>query len=136
MALRLSTGLRNALLGTNGWKGLMSGGKLTIWTGGQPASADYTETGSKLAELTATFGTAADGSITVAASWSGTVAVAGIAGWFRLYGTAGTTGSSATEVRLDGNCGVSGADLNFTNSSLRLGAALTCDEFTITEPAS
>jgi hypothetical protein len=64
------------------------------------------------------------------------IAAAGNAGWFRLYGTAGTTGSSATEVRMDGNVGVSGSDMVLANPALVLNATLTIDTFTLTQPAS
>jgi len=69
-------------------------------------------------------------------TWSGTIALAGVGGWFRLYGTGGTSGSSASEVRVDGNVGVSGSDLVLANTSLTLGATLTIDTFTLTVPAS
>ena len=45
MALRLSTGLRTALLGgtagTAGLRTLLDGGVIDIFTGAQPISADY-----------------------------------------------------------------------------------------------
>ena len=141
MALRLSTGARNGLLGTSGWKELFNGGKIRIYSGAQPASADYAETGSLLATITSssgtngiTFGTAAAGVIPKDSGvWSGLVSAAGNAGWFRLYGTAGTTGSSATEVRVDGNVGVSGSDLVLANPALVLNATLTLDQFNLTQ---
>jgi hypothetical protein len=143
-ALRLSTGFRNGLLGASGVCDLLNGGKINIYSGGQPASADYAETGVLLATITTgasgsglVLGTAAAGVISKSAStWSGTCAVAGIAGWARFYGTAGTTGSSATEVRLDGNVGISGSDFVLANTSLTLGATQTIDTFTLTAPAS
>ena len=136
MAIRLSTGMRNGSLDGQSFKALMNGGKLAIFSGGQPANADAAETGSKLVEVDVAFGTSGTGALPVLSSWAGTIGTAGIAGWFRLYGTAGSAGASTTEVRMDGNCGVSGADLNFTNTTLRAGATLTVDEFTLIEPAS
>jgi len=144
MALRLSTGARNGLLGASGLETLFNGGKIRIYSGAQPASADYAETGSLLVTITTTsgtgatsgvvFGTAANGVIPKEASvWSGVIAAAGNAGWFRLYGTAGTTGSSATEVRMDGNVGVSGSDLVLANPALVLNAILTLDQFSLTQ---
>jgi hypothetical protein len=141
MALRLSTGARNGLLGASGIETLFNGGKIRIYSGAQPASADYAETGSLLVTITSTsgtagvvFGTAANGVITKEATvWSGVIAAAGNAGWFRLYGTAGTTGSSATEVRMDGNVGVSGSDLVLANPALVLNATLTLDQFSLTQ---
>jgi hypothetical protein len=144
MALRLSTGAMTALAGTRGLKDVFDGGVLDIYTGGQPAGADYAETGSKLVRITVasgtaglTFGTAATGFLPKSADvWSGAVVLAGVAGYFRLYGTAGTSGSSASERRIDGNVGVTGSDLVLSNTSLTLGATVTIDTFTLGVPTS
>lgn len=150
MAIRLSTGLRTALLGgaggTAGLKTMMNGGVLDIFTGSQPASADYTETGTKLVRISSTsgsavndgvrFGTGAAGVLPLTTPvWSGVVQVAGVAGWFRFYGTTGTSGTSATTWRFDGAVGVAGADLNLSYTSLVVDSVLTITTFNITEPA-
>jgi hypothetical protein len=150
MAIRLSTGLRIALLGgtggTAGLKTLLDGGVMDIFTGSQPASADYVETGTKLVRISSTsgvgvndglrFGTAAAGVLPLTTpSWSGVVSVAGVAGWFRFYGTTGTSGTSQTTWRFDGAVGVSGADLNLSYTSLVVDSVLTVSTFSITEPA-
>ena len=150
MALRLSTGLRSALLGDNGgFKELLNNGWLDIYTGTQPASADSVETGTKLVRVSSTsgqastdglkFGTAASGVLPLSSvAWTGVVQVAGIAGWFRYYGSSGTggkTGTDGTAIRFDGNCGVSGADLVLSHTSLALASTLTISTFNITQPA-
>ena len=154
MAVRISTGLRTAMLsaggigtgGTGGLKTLLDGGVIDIFTGSQPASADYVETGTKLIRISSTsgttnvdglrFGTAAAGVLgrTVPA-WTGSVIVAGVAGWFRFYGTTGTSGTSATTWRFDGGVGVSGADLNLSHTDLVVDSTLTIANFNITQPA-
>ena len=147
MALRLSSGARLGLANTEGLKSIFNGGLIDIYTGGQPASADYAETGTKLVRISLisgtsstsglTFGTAAANALPKSgAVWSGLIAVAGVAGYFRLYATAGTSGTSGTDRRIDGNVGLSGSDLVVANSSLALGATLTIDTFTLTVPAS
>ena len=155
MALKLSTGARTGLAGTRGLKQLFDGGFLHIYSGGQPVNADVAETGSLLARIAigsyaggngtggVTFGTSADGVLPKSADvWSGTIGVGGVAGYFRLFGTGGTTGvmgtagTSGTGVRIDGNVGLSGADLVLANSTLALGATLTIDTFNLTVPAS
>jgi hypothetical protein len=147
MALRLSTGARTGLAGTLGLKEIFDGGYIDIYTGGQPAGADYAETGVKLVRITLasgglttsglTFGTAASGVLPKSASvWSGVCDVAGVAAYFRLYGTAGTSGSSTTEKRIDGNVGISGSDMVLANTSLVVGATLTIDTFSLEVPAS
>lgn len=146
MALRLSTGARTALASTAGLKGLFDGGFLDVFSGGQPTTADLAETGVKLVRISIssgtdstcglTFGTAAAGIIPKSADvWSGSILAAGVAGYFRLYGTAGTSGSSASEIRIDGNVGVSGSDMVLANSTLTAGATLTVDTFSLEVPA-
>jgi hypothetical protein len=157
MAYRLSSGIRTALLsaggvGTGGTGGLMTlldGGCMDIFTGSQPASADYVETGTKLARISSTsgtifagctnglrFGTAAAGVIPLTTpAWTGLVLTTGVAGWFRFYGTTGTSGTSATTWRMDGNIGVSGADLNLSHTNLTADSTLTIKTFSITQPA-
>jgi hypothetical protein len=135
-ALRISTGLRNSLLGTNGgFKELMNNGWLDIYTGSQPTSANYVETGTKLCRISSTSG----GVLPLTTpQWTGLVSVAGVAGWFRYYGSSGTggaTGTSGTGLRFDGNCGVSGADLVLTHTSLALDSTLTVKTFSVTQPA-
>ena len=146
MALRLSTGMRNAMMGTSSFKELLDNGILELYSGAQPASADSAETGSKLATITSTsgtgvadgvkFGTAAGPVLGVSAvPWSGICVLAGVAGWFRFRGSGGTAGSSTTEIRMDGNVGISGADLNLTHTNLSLNTTITIPTFDVTQPA-
>ena len=146
MALRLSTGTRTRLLEGGSLKDILQGGVMDIFTGSQPASADYTESGTKLVRISSTSGTGADDGLkfgTAAAgvlglttpAWKGLVLTDGVAGWFRFYGTTGTSGTSATTWRVDGNVGVSGADLNLTHTSLTEKTTVTISTFNITQPA-
>ena len=158
MALRLSTGLCTNLLGTSGaganqggqsFEALMQNGWFDIYSGSQPASADYVETGTKLARISSTqgqlaadglkFGTAATGVLPIGGvSWQGVVQVAGVAGWGRYYassGTGGLTGSSGTALRFDVSIGVSGADLNLSYTNLVVGSVITLQTFYITQPS-
>jgi len=135
--------------GTGGLMTLLDGGCMDIFTGSQPASADYVETGTKLARISSTsgtiyagcvnglrFGTASSGILSnTTPAWTGPVLVDGVAGWFRLYGTTGTSGTSATTWRMDGNVGVSGADLNLSHTSLTADSTLTIKTFSLTQPA-
>ena len=151
MAFRISTGLRTAMVGTGGGGigELMNNGWLDLYTGSQPASADALETGTKLVRVSSTSGTAvADGCKFGAATngvlpigtpaWTGVVLVAGVAGWFRYYGssgTAGVAGSSGTAYRFDGACGISGAELDLTHTNLALSSTLTITAANVTQPA-
>jgi hypothetical protein len=148
MAIRLSTGLRNKLAGTDGqgFGEAMNNGVLDIYTGAQPTDANQVETGTKLVRLSSTSGTAAedglkfgttgDGTLTIGTpAWTGTVLASGVAGWFRFYGSGGTAGSSATAIRFDGAVGVSGSDLDLTHTNLTKDATLTIKSATIVQPA-
>lgn len=75
MTLRLSTGLRNKMLGGQSLQGCLSGGRLKIYTGAQPASADAAPTGTLLLTVTDT-----SGASTAEVLASGTVTLAGSAG--------------------------------------------------------
>lgn len=150
MALRLSTGLVNEMMGTAGknFRELLQNGWMDIYTGSQPVTADLVETGTKLCRISSTcgtavedglkFGTAASGILPIGTpAWQGVVAAAGVAGWFRYYGSSGTggaTGSNGTAIRFDGSIGVSGADLNLSHTSLTLSSILTITSVNITQP--
>jgi hypothetical protein len=144
MAIKISTGLRTALMGTSGMKTLLDGGFMKIYSGGQPTTADYTETGTLLATISTTsgtggliFGTAAAGQLPKSYdTWSGVIVAAGVAGYFRIYGTAGTSGSSSSEKRIDGAIGTVSADMSLSNNSLTVGATVTIDSFYVELPAS
>lgn len=160
MAWRLSTGLRNKLLGAASGQGslqqILANGQIRIYTGPQPASADAAETGSLLCTITLgsgamtsgnatngiNLGNAADGIIGKAAGevWSGVNSAQGTAGWFRWYpndfdGQMGAaTGGDKT--RIDGSCASSGAQMNLSSTSLVNGITTTVDNVALTMPAN
>lgn len=152
MALRISTALRNAMVGESTIKESLNGGWIEIYTGSQPSNADYIETAgaTKLAIISSTcgaalgdglqFGTASTGVLPITTpAWQGVVLASGVAGWFRFYGSDGSVygchGSNGTAIRMDGAVGVAGADLNLSHTSLTLGTTLTITKFNITQPA-
>jgi hypothetical protein len=75
MTLRLSTSLRNHVLSGGSLKDTLQGGKILIYTGSQPATADAAPTGTLLATITD-----ASGSHTAEVLASGTVTLAGSSG--------------------------------------------------------
>lgn len=152
MAFRISTGTRQQLLGTSSFKALFDGGVMDLFTGSQPTTADAVETGTKLVRISSTsgvglndglrFGTALAGDLSnTTPAWQGTVVAAGVAGWFRFYGTGatsgvmGSSGTNGTGIRVDGNVGLSGADLVLTHTNLALDSTLTVGTGTVTVPA-
>ena len=87
------------------------------------------------------FGDSAAGALSKLSTqtWSGTTAVTGTAGWFRLVGAkadAGAIDSTGAYVRIDGSIATSGADMNWSNTALTASAVQTLDEFILTYPAS
>jgi hypothetical protein len=75
MTLRLSTALRNLVLDGGSVKNALHGGKLQIYSGSQPATADAAPTGTLLATITA-----ASGAHTAEVLATGTVTLAGSSG--------------------------------------------------------
>jgi hypothetical protein len=152
MALRLSTGLRNLLLGTSSLKTILQNGVIRIFPGVQPSSADDAEGATHLIEITVssgafTPGSAANGLNFAAPSngqaaksasevWSGVASATGTAGWFRFYANDRTTGADTTHARFDGSVSTSGAQINMSSTALTAGATTTIDSFVVTMPAS
>lgn len=106
--------------------------KLRIYDGVRPATAAAITTQVLLAELicNATFApSAAGGVLTLNAISTDTSANnAGVATWFRIVKTDGTT------FVMDGNCGTVGSDLNINNPNIVAGAPVSVSSFTITNP--
>lgn len=131
---------------------LLRDGVIEIYTGTQPATADLTESGTKLLRITLnslafTPGSPTNGlnlatAIAGVASkesgetWSGEGLTDGTAGWFRYYSNAYTTGASSTAIRFDGVCGVGSGELRMSSLTVATGATTTVDSGSITQPAS
>lgn len=127
---------------------LFAYGLLRIFSSSQPTTADLTENGSILLEITlggATFapGTYNNGLLFEnrgagvigkkgSAVWSGTGLVAASMGWFRLYANDVVTGASTTAIRCDGSIGLTGANMNVSNLAVTVGVLSTLNDFTVT----
>lgn len=118
---------------------------IDIYSGTQPANADQAPTGVKLVTMYSDgnaagleFDEAVSGVISKKSTetWSGTGLATGTAGWFRLRQPADSDALSTTEIRIDGACGTSGAQLNMSSLSIVLGAVQTVSTFSLTQPAS
>src|SRR3990167_1008157 len=75
MAIRASDGLRNHQLSGGSWRSAFAGGKLELWTGSQPASANTAPSGTKVLTYTD-----ASGAHTVEVQPTGTALLAGTVG--------------------------------------------------------
>jgi len=139
MGFRLSTGLRNAMMGTDGFKTALALGKIDVFSGAIPTDADTAE-GSGVLLITFTkdggafpanglsLDTPSGGTIEKAVEiWKGTGITVGTATWFRFYGPTVILGASTTAVRLDGLVGTSSSDLILTTISIQSGVPVTID---------
>ena len=158
MAWRLSTGLRNKLLGAESGQGslqeILANGQIRIYVGTQPTSADIAESHTLLCTITLAsgemtsgdatnginLGNATDGTIGKATGevWSGVNENSGMAGWFRWYPNAfaDNIGGGADKICIDGNCATSGGQMNLSSTSLAADVTTTVDSVAITMPAS
>lgn len=152
MAVRKSTGLKNALAGNasgvdGSLRDLFAYGVIAFFAGTQPASADDTEGSSPLGYLTVASGTFTPGSQAngllwddavngvcpkpVGTEWSMMPSTAGTAGWLRLYANDRTTGASTTAIRLDASCGVGTGDVDLTTDVLEVGVKFTVESLNL-----
>jgi len=114
MALQISTGLRNGLMGgisgTSGFKTIFANGIVRIYDGNMPASPDDAVTGNLLCTFSAiNFSSGTAGTISkTGTTVTGVVSVAGQAGYFRLSEAVDSPGSNSTTAnRVDGLIGLS-----------------------------
>jgi hypothetical protein len=109
-----------------------SSGKLRIYSGSQPASAETAPSGTLLVEIPLpdpSFGAASNGVITLNDPGSVNVSSSGTAGWFRVL-------DSDNNTVFDGSVGTSGADLIVATTTFTAGVAVDIQSGgTITVPA-
>lgn len=145
--MKISTGLRNAMLDTASLKGAMTGALIYIYGGTVPAAANDADTG---ATLLCTISTGGDGTTALALeaaaaagvitkenddTWSGTVDTSGTATFFRMKLPADDGSSSTTFKRIQGTIGLAGEDMNLSSTSLVAAATQTIDYFSVALPA-
>jgi hypothetical protein len=128
-------------------------GYMKIFTGTQPGSADDVETGSLLVTITDTSGAhtvelgtnglqfnddAANNKLSKLSTqtWSGVPVLSNNAGWFRFYDRNGVEGASSTEIRFDGACGLTLAQLNLATLAIQSDVEFLINGFDITLPAA
>lgn len=150
MTLKVSRGLRNQMLVSGSFKGIMEANdncKLQIYSGTPPSTArDAVPAGAvllvEIQEDDATgllFDSAASQGVLAKDPnqvWQGTVDNDGEAAWYRLVADGDTGNASDTEPRLQGAVGLSGAELNLSDIQLTTGAVQTIDYFVVNFPDS
>ena len=147
MALKASTGLRNAMLTTGSLKSQLDLGFIKIYAGTVPADADASlGAATLLSTITAnsdgvtglSMATPAVGGVLQKASeaWGCAAnAATGVASFWRFIKTGDTGGASTTDLRLQGLAATSGSELVLTSVNLTSGAPQTIDYFSIALPA-
>lgn len=105
-------------------------GRVVIFSGAEPANCAAADPAGPLATITlpATFLTSTGGATTIAGTWSATATGTGTAASFRMYDTP----VSAGVCHVQGNCQVSGGDLNLNNLSIATGQTVTVTSFSVT----
>lgn len=150
--VRLSTGFRDLILGTDSFKGIFDTGVIFLFSGTQPSSADNAVSGTHLGTITVdggafAFGTAANGLVfdppveglvskAAADIWRFTGLEDGTVGWGRLMANApDDLAASAILPRIDFSVGRTGADLNLSSTTIITGQSGTIDTFGYRIPA-
>ena len=138
MAVRFTVGAKNASLDSGLGPVFDTSGRINVYTGTQPATADLAASGTLLGTLTLSadaFAAAASGAIAINAVTGDTSADAtGTAGWVRFYRSTDTAPGLAavaadrrmdlligTEISLDNVNIVAGGTINLTSYSLTHG---------------
>lgn len=148
MAIKLSTGLRNAILVSGSLKSLLDGKVMKLYAGTPPATADSALGGATLLctisqDATATAltfdGAPVNGVLfkTPAQIWRGVNAAAGTATFYRLCAAAEAGDASSTEQRVQGSVAAGGGgDLNLSSVALLAGASQGIDFYSIELPTA
>lgn len=145
MTTKLSTGLRAGMLASAPMNSQLAGSEIRVFSGPEPASVDSATTGSNLLLVTIKrddnaginfAATAPGGTLTKNLSeiWQGTVVASGTATFYRIVLPTDTNTASTTAPRIQGNIGIVGADMNFSNTALVLGAIQRLETYALTLP--
>lgn len=121
----------------------LNGASIKIYSGTQPSDPDDVATGTLLVTINnggsgITWADATDGVIakTSTETWSGVTATTGTAGYFRITGFGDLGTDNTTDWRIDGSCGTSGADLDFSSLAFTVGATQTISNYELEVPMS
>jgi len=144
MTVRLSTGLRN-FVNDSGLNTAFDGGsgRINIYTGTQPATADTAASGTLLATVTLpsdVFAAASAGAVATNAITNVTAAADGTPGYLRFYRTGdtapGSAGNGTTDLRIDMSVALTtGGDVNFDDVTWVTGGTVAISGITVTLPA-
>lgn len=146
--IRLSSGLRRAVVTDTGLGSMLNGGRIDLYASAQPDSADQGATGTPIAVITQDGDRTPEasglllaqgeeaGTLTNAGVWIITGLAAGTASWWRFVGDPQDTGEndSIFAVRLDGAVGEGFSAQRLP--AIALEAFIEVDQFLLTLPAN
>lgn len=147
MTVQISTGLRNHLLSSGSLKNALDGGKIMIYKGTAPTTADAAASAADLVSTITlnagatglSFDTAASNGVIskpIAAVWSGTNAATGTVTWYRHVASTDDGTLATSQPRIQGNVGIQNAALNLSSVSLTTGATQTIDFYSVALPTA
>lgn len=151
MTIRVSSKFKELILGPNSFESIFNGGRIVIFTGAQPPTADHPIQGTPIADVTqngsawvpngspAGLNFARSGVWAAndpAQSWRLTGAAVGTAGWFRLFGKALDSGDySFSAARIDGTVGATaGFDFRVPSTAITPGYTIPVQQFLFSFP--
>ena len=147
MTLKASTGVRTGILTAGSLKSLLDTGKIYIYSGAAPPTADDA-IGAAVLLVTISLASGATGltfatpavagvlSKTPGENWNGVIATSGTAAFFRWKMTGDTDAVSLSAVRLQGTVAAAGGDLNLTSTTLVATTSQGVDFFQIGQPTA
>ena len=145
MTTQISTGLRNSMLASDSYKGIMdAGSEIRVYKGAVPAHPDDATTGATLiltlknGSSGVTMDASASGGVLVknpSETWSGVVGGGGgTPTFFRHVMTGDADGASSSAPRLQGSAGGGGADLFLSSGALTAGVTQPLTYFQVGLP--
>jgi len=149
MAIKFSTGLKNAVLDTNSLKTSLDDGYIKVYSGTIPADADAALGAAVLLNTYSDNGaaagagngldldtSAASGAISKAPAqvWKGTAVATATASFWRYVQLADDGSASATQQRIQGTIGGAGADLFVASTTFTTSTEYTIDYFSVAVP--
>ncbi len=128
MAIKMSDAVRNAMIGAYE-SSIGVSAKLRIFTGAPPAALATAATGTMLVEIALPgdwMSNPVAGVISKEGTWSADAIADGIAGYYRIYDSAGSVAHE------QGTVATSGGDITINNTNVATGQTITVSAFTKT----
>jgi len=147
--LKISTGLRNAMLASAAMQSSLNLGVINIYAGNVQPTADAALDSTNVLLCTITNNstttglTLGGGTGAVSAGilgktstevWSGVNVASGVATMYRHVAAGDTGALSTTAPRIQGQIATAGSDMNLTNTTLSIGATQTLSSYSVALP--